>query len=165
MGGSIEQRRKGPNMETEYLKPFVEGAQEFVSLMLQSPCDVVEASNHPKVDVSGVITLDGTTAARLALSFSRDTAIRMVAQLLAVEECEVDDAILGDGVGELANIVAGAAKGRMASTNHQIRLSLPEVVMGAASELAMCQAREAAHVRLATAYGEFSLRVWRVTSD
>ncbi|HEY5954994.1 MAG TPA: chemotaxis protein CheX [Polyangiaceae bacterium] len=152
-------------METEYLRPFVEGAQEFVSLMLQSSCNVVEAPHHANVDVSGVITLDGAKVARLALSFSRDTAVRMVAQLLAVDECDVDDAILGDGVGELANIVAGAAKGRLANIDRQVRLSLPEVVIGAAHELTMSQAREAAHVRLATAYGEFSLRVWHVAPD
>jgi chemotaxis protein CheX len=151
-------------METEYLKPFVEGAQELLSTMLQSPCDVVESADAMSVDVSGLISLDGSSVATLALSFSRDTAVRLVAQLLAVEEAEVDDAILGDGVGELANIVAGAAKSRLSHGNGQVKLSLPEVLFGNEHQLPRSSVHDSTQVRFATNYGDFLLYVWRKAS-
>lgn len=147
-------------METEYLKPFVEGIQELVSTMLQSSCDVENAIQDARADVSGIISLNGVTEGQVALSFPRDTATRMVAQLLAVDEAEVDDTILGDGVGELANIVAGMAKGRLPNADNRVKLSLPSVVVAEKHELSLFNADGVIHLRMVTTYGEFSLRVW-----
>jgi len=146
-------------METEYLKPFVDGVRELVSTMLQSTCDISVGEDSPSADVSGVISLSGETAVQLALSFPRETATKMVAQLLALEESEVDDAILGDGVGEMANIVAGMAKGRLPNNNERTQLSLPSVVVSQGHELSLFRATGVVHMRLTTDLGDFSLRV------
>lgn len=147
-------------METEYLKPFVEGVRELVSTMLQSSCDICDSDEASCADVSGVISLSGETAVQVALSFPRETATRMVAQLLAMEPGEVDDAILGDGVGEMANIVAGMAKGRLPHhKDERTQLSLPSVVLADGHELSLFRATGVVHMRMTTDMGDFSLRV------
>lgn len=146
-------------METEYLNPFVEGVRELVSTMLQSSCDICDSDDPLRADVSGVISLSGETAVQVALSFPRETATKMVAQLLAMEPAEVDDAILGDGVGEMANIVAGMAKGRLPNSSERTQLSLPSVVLAEGHELSLFRAVGVVHMRLTTDMGKFSLRI------
>lgn len=128
--------------------------------MLQSSCDICDSDDALRADVSGVISLSGETAVQVALSFPRETATKMVAQLLAMEPCEVDDAILGDGVGEMANIVAGMAKGRLPHHhNERTQLSLPSVVLADGHELSLFRATGVVHMRMSTDMGKFSLRI------
>lgn len=150
-------------MQTEYVRPFIDGVQELVSTMLQGSCHVTDSTQVVSTDISSIISLDGETSGRVALSFPRETAARMVAQLLDMDQAEVDDEILGDGVGELANIVAGVAKGRLSSTAGRTKLSLPSVVFADDHRLDPFRAAEVVHLRMLTNYGEFSLRVWFVT--
>jgi chemotaxis protein CheX len=147
-------------METEYLKPFIDGVRELVSTMLQSSCELTAVDGVFCADVSGVVNLRGATQVQVALSFPRDTATRMVAQLLAVEPAEVDDAILGDGVGEMTNIVAGTAKSRISHLRGPIELSIPSVYVSAAHELSLFRADGVVHLRMTTDLGDFSLRVY-----
>ncbi len=147
-------------MTARHLKPFVEGVQELVSTMLQSSCDVADPPGDTNADVTGVICLNGETQGQVALSFSRATATRMVAQLLCLDEVEVDDGILGDGVGELANIVAGMAKGRFSDPQDHFTLSLPAVVVSEDHQLSLFNADGVIHRRVITSLGDFSLRVW-----
>jgi chemotaxis protein CheX len=146
-------------METQYLKPFVDGVTELLSTMLESSCDVTSIDSSLHADVSSTIRLDGVTSLQVALSFPRETATKMVAQLLALEPSDVDDGILGDGVGELTNIVAGLAKSRIPHDQGSLVLSLPSVVVSTDHELSLFRSDGAAHLRMSTLYGEFSMHV------
>lgn len=147
-------------MTTCHLSPFVDGVTELVATMFQSQCEVDAAVQEDAADVSGVIDLIGATAGRFALSFPRATATRMVAQLLSLDEVDVDDEILGDGVGELANIVAGAAKSRFPDDSSRFKLSLPSVVLSERHAPPLRDASGVLYRRVTTDFGEFSLRVW-----
>jgi chemotaxis protein CheX len=151
-------------MEMDYVNPFVDGARELISSMFQSSCDITLSNSPALVDVSGVIDLDGSTPTQLALSFSRETATRMVAQLLALEQSEIDDDILGDGVGEMTNIVAGMAKKKMSTLSNTLKLSTPRVTVSDCHELSLFRANGVVHVRLTTELGDFSLRVYSNTT-
>jgi CheY-specific phosphatase CheX len=87
----------------------------------------------------------------------------MVAQLLAIGEEDVDDSILGDGVGELANIVAGMAKTRLTHGSELLQLSLPSVVVSTGHQLSLFRAEGVIHQRMTSELGDFSLRVCRST--
>jgi chemotaxis protein CheX len=147
-------------VKSNYLAPFVEGVTELVSTMFQSPCHVAIPDCDATADVSGVIDLVGETHGRFALSFPRGTATRMVAQLLSLDETEVDDGILGDGVGELANIVAGVAKSRLASASSHFAISLPSIVLSESHRLPQFDVTGVLHRIVTTDLGEFSLRIW-----
>src|SRR5262249_6895116 len=61
------------------------------------------------------------------LSLSREAALSATEALLGVRPVEID-ASVADTVGELTNMVAGAAKGKM--TGLALNISLPSVVIG-----------------------------------
>jgi chemotaxis protein CheX len=147
-------------MESEYLSPFIEGVEELVQTMLQTACHVDPSPSGEETDVSGVISLTGGVNAQVALSFTRRTAARMVAQMLAIDEDEVDESILGDGVGEMANIVAGRAKARLSGADRSFQLSLPSIIVGSHHDISFFRAHEVTTLGIHTEMGDFILRVW-----
>lgn len=71
-------------------------------------------------DVNGVIHLyTGTSFVRLATS-----------KMLGIHESEVDDEMINDALGELANMVAGYVKTRLASNGKPCALTIPSIVRG-----------------------------------
>lgn len=152
-------------MEPEYLSPFIQGVEELVQTMLQTSCRVDASPGSEDADVSGVISMAGEINAQLALSFPKRTARRMVAQMLAIEESEVDEAILGDGVGEMANIVAGRAKARFGGGDAPLQLSLPSIIIGSHHDISFFRARDVTILRVQTEIGDFLLRVWFSASN
>jgi chemotaxis protein CheX len=147
-------------MESEYISPFIQGVEELVHTMLQTGCRVDASPSLEDTDVSGVISMAGEINAQLALSFPKRTARRMVAQMLAIDENEVDESILGDGVGEMANIVAGRAKARFGGGAQPLQLSLPSIIIGSHHDISFFRAHDVTILRVQTEMGNFSLRIW-----
>ncbi len=81
----------------------------------------------PRHEISGVIGLSGKAVGTVVLSFSKEVAIRAASHMLMNENTEVNDDVL-DAVGELTNMVAGAAKSQLAE--YQLMASLPNVITG-----------------------------------
>ncbi len=62
---------------------------------------------------------------------TRDCAAKLVAEMLGMDDSEIDDEILSDGVGEIANIVAGHAKTKLGGTSfHYVNLAIPSIDLG-----------------------------------
>ncbi len=146
--------------EIQSATPFVAGIEEFLSSMLQSSCEVWEGDCPEPPRVSSLISLAGDLRADLVLSFPQQTATRIVAQMLAIEEHELDDEMLGDGVGEIANIVAGRAKALLVPGERPYAVSLPSVVHGPVEGPGFREAKPTIARRITTDLGEFSLAVW-----
>jgi chemotaxis protein CheX len=80
--------------------------------------------------VTGIIDLVSKQATgSIAISFGGPLAFELVKRMLRAEVSEVDD-MVEDLVGELANIVAGGAKGKLEEQGFDFQLSLPRVVSG-----------------------------------
>lgn len=77
--------------------------------------------------VSGVIGLSGEAAGAVVLSLSEEVAIRAASVMLGYQLDEVG-ADVCDAVGELTNMVAGAAKAEL--EEHRLLAGLPNVVTG-----------------------------------
>lgn len=146
-------------METNNIAPFVEGIEEFVSTMLHSSCSVAVDNAATAADVSSVISLHGERSYQIVLSFPRSTAERVVAELLSMDQTDVDDSLLGDGIGEVANIIVGSAKRRLSSENRPLQISLPQVIVSAGHDLTLFHTANVVHIRMSTELGDFSLRV------
>jgi len=82
----------------------------------------------PSYDVSAVIGLSGNAFGSVVLSVPKETAHEVVSRLLG--ESNISDDCLADGIGELANMIAGAAKAILASNGIKTFISIPRVVMG-----------------------------------
>lgn len=114
------------------LEPVVAAARETLSLMLQ--LDAVEVTPAmaqgvaPVHEVSAVIGLSGEgSGGAVVLSTDKTTATAVVSRFAGEALPDFDDDV-ADGLAELANIVAGAAKSGM---RPGLSLSLPTVVAGA----------------------------------
>jgi chemotaxis protein CheX len=90
------------------------------------------ASHH--FDVSGTIGISGEAQGTISISFSKITALRVVSKMLGME-LKIINSDLTDGIGEIANIIAGYAKQYLSDC--KVMVSLPNVVIGSGHELAV----------------------------
>jgi chemotaxis protein CheX len=118
-------------MRADYINPFIKSLDHVFKTMLN--CDVkrgtpyIRVDNKPGKHVSGVIGLSGKAAGAVVLSLSEAFAISAAAKML---DCAVNeiDADVCDVVGELTNMVAGAAKAEL--DEYELSISLPNVITG-----------------------------------
>ena len=81
-----------------------------------------------KHEVSGIIGMSGNAAGDVVASFDRSLAIEATKALIGSEPNGVDEDVV-DAIGELTNMIAGSAKGKLAQ--YEMTLALPTVVYGA----------------------------------
>jgi chemotaxis protein CheX len=118
-------------MHVEYINSFISSLDHTFQTMLD--CKVVRGqpalkeSFSPKFEVSGVIGLSGKAVGTVVLSFSKDVALQAASHMLMTEHDNLDADVV-DAVGELTNMVAGAAKSQL--EEYQLSVSLPNVITG-----------------------------------
>ncbi|GAB6166428.1 chemotaxis protein CheX [Thermostilla marina] len=118
-------------MRVEFVNPFIQSLKDTFATMLN--CEVqrgeLSLKNGSKAshEISGVIGLTGDTVGTVVLSLSRDVALKAASTMLMMETTELDADVL-DAVGELTNMVAGAAKAQL--TEFNLAVSLPNVITG-----------------------------------
>ena len=119
-------------MRVEYINPFIVGiTQVFESSIGITPHRSsvgLKEDNTPSHDVSAIIGLSGNAFGSIVLSFPRETAQKVMAAMLGDEE--VSNEFLADGVGELANMIAGVAKTILAEQGIKTFISIPRVILG-----------------------------------
>jgi chemotaxis protein CheX len=118
-------------MKVEYINKFIASLDHTFLTMLD--CQVTRGQptlkdgSSPKYDVSGIIGLSGKAVGTVVVSFSREVAMHAASHML-MSECTDLNADVVDAVGELTNMVAGAAKAELAE--YQLMVSLPNVITG-----------------------------------
>ncbi|MEX2186452.1 MAG: chemotaxis protein CheX [Pirellulales bacterium] len=119
-------------MRAEYINPFISSLTNTFSTMLSQEVTRgemwVKQDDAPLHEISGVIGLSGKAVGSVVLSLSAELAIKAAAHMLMTDINEVNDDVT-DAVGELANMVAGAAKAQLEELNMSV--SLPNVITGA----------------------------------
>lgn len=150
-------------VQKDIFEPFAEGTRQMLAMMLGVECELgAEDDNLPRTYVSGVINLAGSANGQAALCFPQDAARRVVATMLAMEEDEVDEDTLRDGVGEMVNIVAGQAKSALTDTPWHFELGLPTIVVGENHSIGLFRGKKTHARRVDTELGSFALMVWLV---
>lgn len=148
-------------MESEFVQPFVVGVKQMLSSMTGIACEEANAELPlPTPYVSGVITMSGSARGQVALTFSRETACLIVAEMLGLELAELDQDMLQDGIGEMTNIVAGHAKAQLVGTRYHFNLSLPSIVVGPDHHIDLFKVQRVALRRFESDFGAFSMHVW-----
>lgn len=147
-------------MDVSFINPFIISTAKTFKTMLSTEITTGEPilladANH-SFDVSGVIGLSGEAQGVIALSFPRAMALKLVGALLRTEE-EIQYEDMVDGIGEIANIVAGLAKQDLSEFKFQI--SLPNVVIGTDHKIATQSGVPAVMIPIKTEYGEFAIEV------
>jgi chemotaxis protein CheX len=118
-------------MQVELVNPFLIATTDVFRTMLQ--CEISRGQlalkqNHtPEYEVSGLIGLTGKCQGMVVVSLGRETAIKAAAIMLG-ERPDGLNAQVVDTVGELANMIAGAAKSQL--SQYQLSIGLPSVICG-----------------------------------
>ncbi len=115
------------------LQAFVDAAVETLRTMAMlelEPGEVTSAAAFDDtLDYTTTMGLCGENEGLLVLSLESDLARKIVASMLGEDESEIDGDLL-DGVGELANMIAGSAKTVLGQTDYHFDLSIPAVLNG-----------------------------------
>jgi len=79
---------------------------------------------------TGIIGMTNGITGSCSVSFPTGLARLVVARFLGEDEAGLSDALVSDGIGEVANMVAGGAKRRFADTGYRFDISTPTVIIG-----------------------------------
>lgn len=119
-------------MRAEYINPFLSSTSSVFSQMLgvevtRLPPFVRNGQHSPQYDVTGVIGLTGKTTGTVALSLTKEMALSVTGKLLGDTPTEVNATVV-DAIGEVTNMIAGAAKSQLEQL--ELSLGLPTVITG-----------------------------------
>ncbi len=118
-------------MKVEYINPFIASVRNAFLTMLN--CEVrrgainLKDDSSPKYEISGIIGLSGRAVGTVVLSLSEEVALKSASTMLMCETTAIDADVV-DAVGELTNMVAGAAKAEL--EEYELQVSLPNVITG-----------------------------------
>jgi chemotaxis protein CheX len=133
MGSDIadaESRPVAGELREHLLEPFVTATRAALIEMAGTEVVVRAVNRKPpqQTAVTAVVGLAATAERFLVLSFPKETAAAFAGRILAGVAPEVDERLVRDCVGEIANVIAGQAKALLAGTSYRFTFSLPMVV-------------------------------------
>lgn len=118
-------------MRAEYINPFLSSTSSVFSQMLGIEVSrlppFVRNGHSPQYDVTGIIGLTGKTTGTVALSLTKEMSLSITGKLLGDMPTEVDATVV-DAIGEVTNMIAGAAKSQLEQL--ELSLGLPTVITG-----------------------------------
>ncbi|HKP97714.1 MAG TPA: chemotaxis protein CheX [Fibrobacteria bacterium] len=148
------------SIKVEHINPFILATIETFKTMMKlevKPGKVtLERRTGFQSDLSGIIGLSGGAKGSVSMTFPKITALKVVSAFIGEKVVTMDDGVV-DAIGELANIVAGAAKKDLVKYN--ISISLPTVVVGDNHELSGAKEVTPMYVPFETPLGNFNLVV------
>ena len=147
-------------MRAEYINPFLKAAinlfKEYLGLQAVAGKPYLLGNPQDLDAVSAIIGLAGETRGAVVLSFSRETAIKIVSKMAGQEYKALSNEVL-DGVGELINIVAGNAKQDL--LDFRIAISLPGVITGNSYKIHWPEGIPVVSIPFTTELGPFTVNV------
>jgi chemotaxis protein CheX len=120
-------------MNVKFINPFLEATIE----VLKTMAFVVPTPGKPylkkdtfaKGDISAIIGMTGAAKGSLALTFSESCIVKIVSNMLGEDIREINGDIK-DAVGEITNMVSGAARKKLEAEGFSISAAIPTVVSG-----------------------------------
>jgi chemotaxis protein CheX len=147
-------------MQPNQIMPFIEATKNVFSTMLKMKVTfgtpVQQREPDPKYDVSGIIGLSGELSGVIVLTFPTETALKCV-EAFAGMKVEPDSESFADALGELTNMVSGAAKARI--KGFDLSISCPSVVMGQGHTVRQISDAECIYIPCETEVGDFFVAV------
>ena len=118
-------------MLVDYINPFLESAycvfSTMLSCRLERKAPYVMGARQPEFEISACVGLSGKAMGTVVLSLDREVALSATTAMLGTRP-ETIDADVVDAIGELTNMIAGAAKSKL--EQYAMSLSLPSVIVG-----------------------------------
>jgi len=120
-------------IKADHINPFIRSTLNVLETVAFTKAQIgkphLKTGEEPVCDISGSIGLTGEAAGSVTVNFVKGVACQIVSRMRGEEHTEID-ATIKDGVGEIANMVAGGAKGEMQAKNMNLNIALPTVTLG-----------------------------------
>lgn len=147
-------------MRAEYINPFLSSTTSVFSQMLgldvTRKAPFLRNGFSPQFDVTGIIGLTGKTTGTVALSLPKEMALTVTGTLLGAPALEIDANVV-DAVGELTNMIAGAAKAQL--EQFELSLGLPTVITGKSTCIAFPSTATPISIPFSSNLGDFVVEV------
>lgn len=124
-------------MRVEFINPFISATHDVFKTMLgctlvRGPLSV-KTEYTPMHEVSGLIGLSGKCRGMVVLSLERGTALSAAELMLGARPPELNRDVM-DAIGELTNMITGAAKTQL--EEYRLTIGLPTVICGRGQSIA-----------------------------
>ncbi len=120
-------------MDVKYINPFLLGTSDVMikmsSLMVTAGKPYAKKTDVAPGDVSGIIGITGDAVGSLAISFTEGCICSIVTGILGELQMEVNQVVI-DAVGELTNMISGAARSRLEKEGMILHAAIPTVIYG-----------------------------------
>ena len=122
-------------MDANIINPFLQATLEIIRDVAQLSYQIqkIYKKNDEKGqgDITGIIGLSVSGKGTVAVTFDQSTILYIVSKILDMELGSIDEEIVIDTVGELANMITGRAVRLLAEKGYDLDLTVPTVVHGA----------------------------------
>ena len=120
-------------MDVKYINPFLQGTAEVLmkmsSLMVTADKPYAKNADIAPGDISGIIGITGDAVGSLAISFTDACICSIVTGMLGELHMQINQDVI-DAVGELTNMISGAARSRLEREGMILYAAIPTVVFG-----------------------------------
>jgi len=121
-------------VDVQLINPFITATTDCLTQMagLGPRRQRVFIKSDPKMhgDIAGIIGMSNGITGSCVVSFPLVLSRRIVARFLGETEANLTSEMVNDGIGEVANMVAGGAKRLFANTPYRFDISTPTVIAG-----------------------------------
>lgn len=146
-------------IDATLIVPFVQSVRDVFTTMVHATPKVqrpvVKENTRASYDVSTVVQFSGDVCGSVVLSFQSEAAIKLV-ENFAGFAFSLDDNDFADAIGELGNMVAGAAKKNL---NCEASIGIPTVVIGDNHRVARLTEVPCVVVPCQTDVGDFAVEI------
>jgi chemotaxis protein CheX len=147
----------------QLVEPFTQATQATLEAM--AGISVTVRSVYQKTDyimfgdISAVIGLMGPPEGSMVIGFPKQVAEALASKTLAGAVDEIDDDMVRDCMGEIANVIAGQAKGLLENSPYHFTLSTPTIVAGLNHEIRHKPGMPCLVVAFGSDLGDFALQL------
>jgi len=120
-------------MNVEFINPFINATMSVMETMCMLPSTpgspYLKEGREAMGDVSGILGLAGEQTGSFAVSFSESCILKAVSNMFG-EEIATLGRDVEDAVGEITNMISGAARRELGDNGFHFEMALPTVVIG-----------------------------------
>ena len=149
-------------MNVAFINPFIESTLRSLDMMasIQAEKAGLELKEDliTTYDVSAIIGLTGETSGSIIISMPEQLACKIASNML-MEEITSMNKNVEDAIGEIGNIVVGAARRALIQDGHQLNISIPPVVIGVGHKISRSGVVPCIAIPFSTPFGNFEVNV------
>jgi chemotaxis protein CheX len=120
-------------MDVNLINPFLDGTVSVLKTMAfvepKAGKPFWKRNENAIGDVTGIIGMTGAAKGSLALSFSEECILKIVSNMLGEEYTSINGDIR-DAVGEITNMISGAARQDLEKLGYMVTAAIPTIISG-----------------------------------